>query len=75
MNKLLEKAFAEAASRPDDEQTFIASIVLDELRDEALWQKKFARDGDKLEALASKVREQIAHGETLPYDPSNRPEK
>ncbi|MBI5119884.1 MAG: hypothetical protein HZA67_02690 [Rhodospirillales bacterium] len=73
MNKLLEKAFAEAASRPDDEQALIASIVLEELHDEALWQQKFARDADKLDAIAAKVRGQIARGETSPFDPSDAP--
>ncbi len=73
MNKLLEKAFAEAAARPDDEQALIANIVLEELHDESLWQKKFARDADKLDAIAAKVRGQIARGETLPFDPSDTP--
>jgi hypothetical protein len=75
MNKLLKKAFEEASRRPDDEQTLIASIVLDELQDEDLWQQKFARDGAKLEALAAKAREQHARGETLPFDPSTAPEE
>lgn len=75
MNKLLEKAFAEVASRPDDEQTLIAGIVLDELHDEALWRQKFARDAGKLDAIAAKVRGQIVRGETLPYDPSDVPEE
>jgi len=75
MNKLLEKAFAEAATRPEDEQALIASIVLDELRDEALWQQKFARDGAKLDAIAERVQGQIARGETQPYDPSDAPQE
>ena len=73
MNKLLERAFTEAAKRPDDEQELIASIVLDELQDEALWQAKFTRDANKLEALAQKVRGQIARGETTPLDPDSLP--
>lgn len=75
MNTLLEKAFAEAATRPEDEQALIASIVLDELRDEALWQQKFARDGAKLDAIAERVQGQIARGETQPYDPSDAPQE
>jgi hypothetical protein len=55
VNKLLEKAFAEAASRPDDEQSLIAAIVLEELGDEALWQEKFARDAAKLDVLATRT--------------------
>ena len=74
MNKLLERAFAEAAARPDDEQELIASIVLDELHDEALWQYKFARDAHKLDALVANVREEIARGDVFPYDPSDAPE-
>lgn len=74
MTKLLDKAFAEAATRPEDEQDLIASIVLDELQDEALWQRKFARDADRLDALAARVQDQIARGEVLPYDPSDAPD-
>ena len=74
MNTLLERAFTEASKRPDDEQELIASLVLNELQDEALWQKNFARDADKLTEIARKVRGQVARGETMPYDPSNMPE-
>jgi len=54
MNKLLQQAFAEAAALPDDQQEAFASIMLDELHDEALWRQKFARDADKVDALAAK---------------------
>lgn len=66
MNKLLEKAFAAAAMLPEDEQEALATIILDELSDEAAWQEKFERGADKLSALANLAVEQDKRGESLP---------
>lgn len=66
MNKLLEKAFAEASRRPEDEQEAIASLILDELADEAAWQAKFQRDAGKLAQLARNALDQHARGQTTP---------
>jgi hypothetical protein len=74
MANLLEKAFQEAAKLPAEEQTYIATLVLDELADEREWQAKFARDADKLDALARNVRAQIARKETSPLVPDDLPE-
>lgn len=60
MNRLLEQAFAEVAQRPDDEQSFIAALVMDELHDEQVWQAKFRRDADRLDAIAAKVQAKMA---------------
>ena len=73
MNKLLEKAFAEASQRPEDEQEAIASIILDELADEAAWQAKFQRDAGKLSQLARKALDQHARGQTTPLSFPNEP--
>lgn len=73
MNKLLEKAFAEAARLPDEDQEAFASQILAEIEDERGWNERFAKSPDKLAKLAQQARERIAKGQTLPYDPSNRP--
>lgn len=75
MNKLLEKAFAEAATLPDEDQEAFASQMLAQIEDERGWNERFASAPDKLAKLAQRARERIAKGEVLPYDPSNRPSK
>ena len=54
-----------------DEQTL--GKIIEEIADEALWQEKFARDTGKLDALAVGFREEIARGETTPFDPDTLP--
>ena len=62
MTQLLEKALTEVRKLPETEQDAIASLILDELADEQLWQEKFARSQDQLACFASKVREDIRAG-------------
>jgi hypothetical protein len=66
MNKLLERAIAELARRPEDEQETIASLILEEMVAERGWEERFGRSEDKLAELARRAREQHAHGETTP---------
>lgn len=68
MTQLLEKAFAEASKLPDEDQDFVAQIVLDELADEARWQEKFARRPDVLERLADEALAEHARGESQSVD-------
>lgn len=68
MTQLLEKAFAEASKLADEDQDFVAQIVLDELADEARWQEKFARSLPVLEKLADEALAEHARGETQPVD-------
>lgn len=75
MNKLLEKAFAEAARRPDDEQETIACLILEEMKAERGWDERFAKSQDMLGELVRTAREEAARGDVLPFDPSNRPAK
>lgn len=75
MNKLLEKAFAEAARLPDDEQQTIASLMLEEMDAERGWEERFANSQDELGELVRRAREEVTRGDVLPYDPSNRSAK
>jgi len=62
MTRLLQKAIAQMEKLPETEQDAIASLVLEELADEARWQEAFARSQDQLAALATKVRDDIREG-------------
>ena len=74
MTKLLKKAFDRAAALPEDEQDAIASMVLEEIEDEARWRASFAKSQDALASLAKQAREEIARGDVLPVDPATKPE-
>ncbi len=66
MPSLFEKAFEKARRLPDDERETIGQIILDELRDEAAWQHKFAESREALDKLAAKAIEADERGETTP---------
>jgi hypothetical protein len=67
----LEKAFAEAAKLPPDEQERFARFILAELASERRWDEAFARSGDVLERLADEALEDYRRGDTEPLDPDN----
>jgi hypothetical protein len=75
MNALLEKAIAEIARLPEAAQETIASLILDEIEAERGWDERFAKSQDKLGELVSSARAEVARGEVLPYDPSDRTAK
>ena len=62
MTPLLERAIKEIQDLPETEQDAIASLILDELADEKLWDETFARSQDKLSRMAEKVRADIRAG-------------
>lgn len=62
MTQLLEQAITKVQGLPTEEQDAIASLILDELADEAQWDQAFARSQDQLAKLASKVRDDIQAG-------------
>ncbi len=72
MTKLLEKAFNQASKLADSSQDAIAAIILDELEDEKKWETSFANSQESLSKLATKVRNEIKQGETLPFDPASK---
>jgi hypothetical protein len=57
MTQLLEKAFAEAAKLPPQEQDVLASQLLEEMQSELQWQKAF---GGSQDALARQADEALA---------------
>ena len=69
MTALLQKAFDEAASLPDEEQDLLAAWILDELREsDRRWDDSFARSRDKLRQMAAEALEDARQGRTEPLD-------
>jgi hypothetical protein len=64
MTQLLERALEEVKKLSPDDQDAIASIILEEIQDEELWDETFARSQDKLAQMAAKAREDIRAGRT-----------
>lgn len=69
MTALLEKAVSKAATLPDDQQDALASLLLEEIEDEARWDDAFARTQDTLAALAAEAMDEHRAGETEDLDP------
>ena len=59
MTHLLERAVTEVKKRPESEQDEIATLILDELADERLWQEAFDGSQEQLSRIAAKVRRDI----------------
>lgn len=70
MTQLLEQAYARISELPEAEQDSIATLILDELADEAEWDCKFADSSDVLSRLAQKALAEHRAGKTLPLDPN-----
>lgn len=69
MTKLLERAVAEVKKLPENEQDAIAMLILEELEDEARWDKAFARSQDALAKLAAEAMAEDRAGETQELEP------
>lgn len=69
MTKLLERAFAEAAKLPEEEQDALAQALLDELASERRWDELFARSHDLLSELAAEAVAEHRAGHTEVLDP------
>jgi len=72
-NKMLERAIAQLAKLPEEEQEAYGLQLLEELGNERGWDERFAKSQDALSAMAAEAREEVARGDALPYDPSDRP--
>jgi hypothetical protein len=69
MTKLLEKAFAEAAKLPADEQDALATAVLSEIESERRWDRLFADSEEMLADLAEEALAEHKTGRTKRLDP------
>lgn len=62
MTRLLEQAWARVALLSEAEQDAIATLILEELEDEARWEATLARSHDTLDQLEAMAREDIKAG-------------
>ena len=69
MTEMLEKAVAKIKQLPAEEQDAIATLILEELEDEARWDTAFARSPGVLERLAAEADEEDRKGLTRNLDP------
>ncbi|GAC1658767.1 MAG: hypothetical protein NVS9B15_20690 [Acidobacteriaceae bacterium] len=72
MTDLLQEAFRVAQQLPDSDQDVIAARILDEIRDEQLWNQKFSASVASLQSLADQAWTQHETGETIPLDDDQR---
>ena len=69
MTELLQQAITQIQQLPPDQQDAIAARFLAELRDEQKWEAQFAATtDDQWDRMAAIVRQEIAKGETMPFD-------
>lgn len=64
MTQLMARVIEEVRKLSPADQDAIASIILEELQDDARWDETFSRSQDKLARMAAKAREDIRAGKT-----------
>ncbi|MBD2496281.1 hypothetical protein [Nostoc sp. FACHB-280] len=69
MTELLEKAIAKLKTLPPKQQDAIASLILEELEDENIWDQAFEQSQDALAKLAAEAMAEYQAGKTQPLDP------
>jgi hypothetical protein len=65
MTELLEKAIAQLANLPNEEQDAIALIILEEIADDIKWDQAFANSQDLLAKLGAEAMEEYHAGQTV----------
>ncbi len=69
MTELFERAIARLKTLPTSEQDAIASIILEELEDELLWDEAFSHSPNVLAKLAASAMAEYRSGKTQELDP------
>jgi hypothetical protein len=69
VTKLLERAVAKVKQLSAAEQDAIANLILDELEDEARWEKSFTQSQGALAKLAAEAMAEDRAGKTEELDP------
>ena len=70
MTELLEKAFAEAARLPEEEQDMLARTLLEDFAAEEKWDEALTNSQEKLAALADEALTEFEQGDTRPLEES-----
>lgn len=63
MTETLEKAWAQVVALTPDKQDAIGNIILEEIKDDELWDKQFKESQSQLSKIAAKVKSDIKAGE------------
>jgi hypothetical protein len=71
VTKLLERAVKKAKTLPDSAQDAIATLILEEIEDEARWDSTFSHSQNVLAKLAAEAMEEDRAGKTQVLDPDN----
>ena len=69
MSDLFDRAIQKARMLPEAEKNVIATIILEELEDNARWNKAFSKSQDALAKLAAEAMEEDRKGLTKELDP------
>ena len=69
MTRALDAVVAKLATLPAEEQDRIAQWLLDELRDDENWTRRFTNSQDALSKLAAEARADLAAGRATELDP------
>ena len=69
MTTLLDQAMERVKQLAESDQNAIASLILEEIEDEARWERAFARSQDALAKLAEEAMEEYREGKTEKLDP------
>lgn len=64
MTKLLEKAVKEISKLSEKEQNEMAQIILDEIKDESLWDESFVKSQGLISNLANEALNENSKKET-----------
>jgi|LSQX01.3.fsa_nt_gb aspartate/glutamate racemase len=62
MTETLEKALAQVVALTPDKQDTIGNIILEEIKDDELWDKQFKESQSQLSKIAAKVKSDIKAG-------------
>lgn len=65
MTQRLQQAIDVLTKLAPEAQDAMAAVILDELDDEAMWERSFSQSGDKLAQLAAKARADVAAGRVV----------
>ena len=68
MTALLEKALNQVNALPPEEQDALASLILEEIKSERLWDELFAGSQSEMSRLAEQAITEYKAGKTIPLD-------
>ena len=71
MTQLMQKALDALRELPEDQQDWIATVILEEMRSDRKWDELFSRSPSLLERLGDEALAEFAAGRTEALDPDS----